>query len=252
MLTLLSISVITQNSPAAKYLPEAEVQKRVQSLDARRALLRSNPSLYVSKTRLSVRRLPLFVSERTLRKLAFHAVKTFDAEAKAGSRDGLHPDELVVDEDDVEGQKAMKPRWSKGGKKIGGGPIKQAKIVRQQDRNDALTGNPRSKGYGFIEMRTHADALRVLRWANNNPAAIEHVQTLWKVELEELVKTTKDDDDEGKARKKRATEALEALEVGKGKKKDGTMIVEFSIENVQVIQRRSAREHDSREKARFN
>ena len=32
--------------------------------------------------------------------------------------------------------------------------VRQAKIVRQADRVDTLTGKGRSKGYGFLELRT--------------------------------------------------------------------------------------------------
>jgi len=46
---------------------------------------------------------------------------------------------------------------------------RQAKIVRQMERVDPMTGKGRSKTYGFLEMNTHADVLRVLRWTNNHP-----------------------------------------------------------------------------------
>lgn len=220
----------------------------MQSFDARRALLKSNPSLYVSKTRLSIRRLPLFVSEKAMRKLATHAMRTFEAEVKTGTRDGLHADELAVDEDaaTVNAEDgADKPRPKKPFKERRGA-IKQAKIVRQMERTDGLTGLARSKGYGFLETRTHADALRVLRWANNNPAALAFVESAWKEELEELAKTLEmDNREESMSRRKRAKEALDALETAK--KKAGTLIVEFSIENVQVVQRRRAKQGEAKE-----
>lgn len=230
--------MITPNTPAAQHLPETEVQRRVQSFDARRALLRSNPSLYVSKTRLSVRRLPLSASEPALRRLTQRALKAFAAEVAAGTREDLNADELAVDAD-AEAADGAAPK--KGGKhKERRGPVKQAKIVRATERTDALTGRARSKGYGFVELRTHADALRVLRWANNSPAAVDELHALWTAELGALAK-----DGEDEARKKRAQEALEDLE---DRKKTGTLVVEFSIENVQVVQRRATREGEAREK----
>jgi nucleolar protein 4 len=229
--------VITPNAPAAQHLPEAEVQKRVQSFDARRALLRSNPSLYVSKTRLSVRRLPLFASETALRKLAVQAVRAFEAEVAAGARQGLSADELAVDAD---APPPPVPKLRKGKWRERGGPVQQAKVVRAPERTDALTGRARSKGYGFVEMRSHADALRVLRWANNSPGALDALHALWRAELEEMAAKGADD-----AAKKKAAEALAGADA---RKKDGTLVVEFSIENVQVVQRRKTRETEARDK----
>ena len=77
----------------------------------------------------------------------------------------------------------------------------EAKIVRQQDRVDVLTGKGRSKGYGFVEMEKHADALRVLRWANNNPAVGKLFDEWYKEELKELLEKEK------KAEKKAKYEA---------------------------------------------
>jgi nucleolar protein 4 len=229
--------VITPNAPAAQHLPEAEVQKRVQSFDARRALLRSNPSLYVSKTRLSVRRLPLFASETALRKLAVQAVRAFEAEVAAGTRQALSADELAVDAD---APPPPVPKLRKGKWRERGGPVQQAKVVRAPERTDALTGRARSKGYGFVEMRSHADALRVLRWANNSPGALDALHALWRAELEEMAAKGADD-----AAKKKAAEALAGADA---RKKDGTLVVEFSIENVQVVQRRKTRETEARDK----
>jgi nucleolar protein 4 len=86
-------------------------------------------------------------------------------------------------------------------------------------------------------MHRHADALRVLRWANNNPAVHALFDTWWKEELADLYKqeTAKDSPDDAKL--KRMKDELDSKSVKLGK---GTLIVEFSIENVQVVQRRSA------------
>ena len=88
--------------PAASSINPTELESRTQSFNARRALLRSNPSLYVSRTRLSVRQLPLTVTERMLKRLGIHAVRTFQAEFKAGTREGLTEDELTERVEDGE------------------------------------------------------------------------------------------------------------------------------------------------------
>ncbi|KAG1853295.1 hypothetical protein C8R48DRAFT_723513 [Suillus tomentosus] len=233
-LYLLREGAILPNTPAASTIPPVELEKRTNSFTARRTMLRTNPSLYVSKTRLSVRQIPLFVTERTLKRLALHALRTFQDEVKKGERNGLTPEELeeVTKESDEPGDSSTKP---KAGKRLQGSRVKQAKIVRQHERVDPVTGKGRSKGYGFIEMPRHADALRVLRWANNNPAVAPLLSTWWKEELGDLIKLEKGKKDPDEARLKRIKDELE----GQVKIPKGTLVVEFSIENVQVVQRRA-------------
>ncbi|KAG2346457.1 hypothetical protein BDR05DRAFT_1057578 [Suillus weaverae] len=236
-LYLLREGVILPNTPAASTIPPVELEKRTNSFTARRTMLRTNPSLYVSKTRLSVRQIPLFVTERTLKRLALHALRTFKDEVQKKERDDLTPEELeeVTKESDESGDPSTK---SKAGKRSQGSKfkgVKQAKIVRQHERVDPVTGKGRSKGYGFIEMPRHADALRVLRWANNNPAVAPLLSTWWKEELGDLIKLEKGKGEPDEARLKRIKDELE----GQVKVPKGTLVVEFSIENVQVVQRRA-------------
>ncbi|KAI9465856.1 hypothetical protein BJY52DRAFT_1220576 [Lactarius psammicola] len=224
---LLREGVILPNTPAAEFLSATEVQKRADSHNARRALLASNPSLYVSKTRLSIRQIPTFVTERMLKRLATHAVQAFDDEVAAGSRSGLSEEELARDEPVSVADESRK----KGGSTP---RVRQAKIIRQADRVDPLTGKGRSKGYGFLELREHADALRVLRWTNNNPDIPSLLAEWWPAELE----VEKKGADSSRAKRIAETENHE----GSTKHPRGTLIVEFSIENVQVVQRRTARQ----------
>ncbi|KAF8331829.1 hypothetical protein F5887DRAFT_870979, partial [Amanita rubescens] len=62
--------VILSSSPSAATIPPSDLERRTNSFNARRALLKSNSSLYVSKTRPSIRQIPLFVTERMLKRLA--------------------------------------------------------------------------------------------------------------------------------------------------------------------------------------
>ncbi|KZT18745.1 RNA-binding domain-containing protein [Neolentinus lepideus HHB14362 ss-1] len=248
---LLREGIILPNSPAAENLTTAEVEKRTMSYNARKKLLQSNPSLYISKTRLSIRQVPLFVTERMLRRLATHATRAFNIEFLHGSRPGLTEDELTDpagrepahgdDEgSEIEAQPAPKKRPPRKNSKI-----KQAKIVRQSDRIDPVTGKGRSKGYGFLELDTHANALRVLRWANNNPEVISLFQGWWKAELEEHLKgeKAKSEKEREKGRQEKLEQELEKARSHNIKSR-GTLIIEFSIENVQVVQRRAARQKD--------
>lgn len=239
--------VILPSAPAAQLLTPVEIERRTGSFNARRMLLRSNPSLYISKTRLSIRQIPIFVTERVLKRLAVHAVRAFEAEVKKKLREGLSEDELteIVEEEEKEevpikqeegkGKKSYKPARVTG--------VKQVKIVRQHERVDPVSGKGRSKGYGFVEMLRHADALRVLRWSNNNPDVGPLFDEWWKEELEDLIKKekAKGKEEKDEARLKRMEDELERTGARQVK---GTLIAEFSIENVQVVQRRSALQKD--------
>ncbi|KAF8942426.1 RNA recognition motif-containing protein [Haplosporangium gracile] len=150
-LYLMREGVIFPDSPAAKSILPGELAKRQASFSARRALLARNPSLYISKTRLSIRNLPIKMDEKDLRKLGVQAIQKFKNEVKDGKRGHLLAEEMA------EG-------WDK---RVF---VKQAKVVRSKDRVDGDTKQLRSKGYGFLEYSTHAHALAGLRWLNNNPS----------------------------------------------------------------------------------
>ena len=257
--TLLSIFVvILPNSPSAETLTPAEVEKRTSSFNARRALLKSNPSLYISKTRLSVRQIPTFVTERMLKRLALHSIKAFNAEVKQGKRDPLDADEMddrASSMPHADAENGVGPDHAlRKGKRFKGkeSAIRQSKIVRQAERVDPITGKGKSKGYGFVEMYKHSDALKFLRWANNNPeVAVLCSGQWWKEELESLLKADKVKDEKSRDEKRiqRLREEIEKIDDaddGPKKKIKGTLIVEFSIENVQVVQRRNAKQKDSK------
>lgn len=197
-------------------------------------------------------------------------MRSFQAEVRKGTRTGLTEDEKAdtggkpgdegdkdvkvkdIKEEDGSDEKGGKGKEKKGKKPGRNTGVKQAKIVRQQDRVDAVTGKGRSKGYGFLELHSHADALKVLRWANNNPAVGALFEEWWKAEVEDLLKAHKakksaekeeveeEDEVNTEARIKRLKDELE----GGGRKAKGSLIVEFSIENVQVVHRRSAIQKD--------
>ncbi|ORX36146.1 hypothetical protein BD324DRAFT_630367 [Kockovaella imperatae] len=249
---LMREGVVFPNSPAAATLPEAEVEKRQASFNARRTLLRSNPSLYISKTRLSIRQLPLFATDRTLKRLAIHAVRAFDEEVKAGTRDGLSRAEEL--DSTLSPAIAARKDKSKGkGKQRGEREtaVIQSKVVRQSEKLDPLSGQGRSKGYGFLEMRSHHDALKVLRWANNN-REVGQLFSVWHKEemadwLEkckkglEVARGKKDEQqiEELEGRLKRLDHRLGEKDVKDGGMRGGkTLLIEFSIENVQVVKRR--------------
>ncbi|KIL59316.1 hypothetical protein M378DRAFT_85249 [Amanita muscaria Koide BX008] len=259
---LLREGVILPNNPEASSLSPADLERRTNSYNARRTLLKSNPSLYISKTRLSVRQIPVYVTDLMLKRLSLHAARTFEKEVKQGKRSGLSTAEL----DDLESQKSGANALGKSARRKAKllqklqrkGVVKQAKIVRQADRVDPITGKGKSRGYGFVETYTHADALRVLRWTNNNVDVPDLLRGWWREELERLIKIERDKskkkggkDKEGEDDKEEGEEAKEARlkrmmndlekEKQQGTKNDRrTLIVEFSIENIQVVQRRNA------------
>lgn len=262
---LMREGVIFPNSPAAEGLPESEIEKRQASFNSRKALLRGNPSLYISKTRLSIRQLPLFATDRTLKRLAIHAVKAFDKEVADGEREGLaraeEMDATMSAAIAARGDKSGGKGKGKGGKKERETAVIQSKIVRQTEKLDPVTGQGRSKGYGFLEMRSHKDALKVLRWANNNPEVGPLMWEWWKVELGDMKeraekaltaarKREEEPQKEAAKENKKGLESVEELESrlkkldsrleegdsrsGGGMRGGKTLIIEFSIENVQV------------------
>jgi nucleolar protein 4 len=268
-LIIASFTVIFASSASASSLTKSELERRQASFAARKTLLRSNPSLFISKTRLSVRNLPTWVSERGLKRLAIHAVREFELEVKKGTRAALSLDELETGSPDIIGldgeksagldSKFKNSKAKRGNSKGRATGVKQSKVVRQQDRVDPLTGKGKSKGYGFLELETHADALRVLRWSNNNKGANRLLWGWWEDELAELVKRTKEQVSKGAIGRKEgdkytasSQEDLEArvkkLEIKlkefkdhhqDASVKDGrTLHVEFSIENITVVKRR--------------
>merc|ERR1711939_1120377 len=224
---------ILPESPLASLLTSAEVQARQQSFEARRGLLRTNPALYISRTRLAIRQIPLFVNERMLRRLAGWAIKAFNNDVKQGRRSKLTLEELKEPENAM-GQTAPKKGEEKANAKAAAASaaaaaaeehddddeeeddddapagadktkkkkkaffkqpskVKQAKILRQEDRVDPLTGQKRSKGYGFVELNSHADALRVVRWANANDDVFDLFRTWWIEDLKSQIERLKAD-----------------------------------------------------------
>ncbi|KAJ9095327.1 hypothetical protein QFC21_005693 [Naganishia friedmannii] len=245
---LMREGVIFPNAPAASTLPELEVTKRLESFNTRRKLLESNPSLYISKTRLSIRQIPLYATDRTIKRLGIYAVKEFDAEVAAEKREPLSREELM---DDTQSPVALASSKKNTGRKT---VVMQSKVERQNDRVDGVTGLGRSKGYGFLEMRTHQDALKVLRWANNNPEISALMKEWVATELEELATREKEklvtaraavpkpddlDDQELKYKKLQAKVKDGVAGLTDQMKQGKTLLVEFSVENVQVVKRRS-------------
>jgi len=175
-----------------------------------------------------------------------HAVRAFEDDVKKGTREGLTADELHEDQKenamDVDGENPQKRKKKQGERYTA---VRQAKIVRLQDRVDPITGKGRSKGYGFLEMMTHADALRVLRWANNNPDVEGLMGGWWKEELGDILKKLegeKKKSEEELARMKRVKDRIAELEGEKAKKGGKTLVMEFSIENIQVVRRRDEKQ----------
>ncbi|KAJ3127671.1 RNA recognition motif-containing protein, partial [Irineochytrium annulatum] len=213
---LLPEGLIRPNTPEARALTEPELVRRQKGYQERKRLLGSNPSLYVSRHRLSVRGLNNKVEDAALKRAAVLAVKRFWDEVEAGKRKGL--EEVVVEEELEEGRERPS-----GERRI---KVKQAKIMRDKERIDPTTQKGRSKGFGFVEFDSHADALCCLRWMNASPYAFgADGRALGGEEVKKL----RDGDEQPE----------------KGAKRP---IVEFAIENKVVIRRREAGMQAQREK----
>ena len=219
---------------------------------------------------MAIRQIPLFVTEGMLKRLAGWAIKAFNNEVKAGRRSKLTIDELrePIDalgtapvaaksddkaaEDAEDGAEGEKKKKKKKGKFGPGGSVKQAKILRADDRIDPLTGLKRSKGYGFLEMITHADALRFIRWANANSEVHKLLHRWWIEDLKDKQqKLSASDDKEKEARMKRIQDKVDELEKEDDKsvaRQGKTLMVEFAIENAMTVKRRQEKTDKSLQK----
>ncbi|KAH8697278.1 putative ribosome biogenesis [Talaromyces proteolyticus] len=195
-LYLLNEGTIPSNSAVYKKLAPSEIKMREDSLKQRQNLIKNNPTLHLSLTRLSVRNIPRSVTSKDLKALAREAIVGFAKDAKEGRRQPLSPEEIHRGSEET--KEDDKRRREKGK-----GLVKQTKVVfesRDGGKIEEKTGAGRSRGYGFIEYFNHRHALMGLRWLNG------HVV---------LAKSA-----DGEAEKKKR------------------LIVEFAIENAQVVQRR--------------
>lgn len=205
-LSLLSEGTIPKGSPLYAKLSPTEINIREASLKQRQAIVKNNPSLHLSLTRLSIRNIPRNISSKDLKALARKAVVGFAKDVKSGARQPLSKEELYRSADAM--KEAEKQRKLKGK-----GIVKQAKIViegREGGKVAEKSGGGRSRGYGFIEYVSHRSALMGLRWLNGHAV------------------TAGENAKEGKKR----------------------LIVEFSIENAQVVGRRQDNEAKARNPTR--
>jgi nucleolar protein 4 len=143
---------IRPDSEAAKTLPPAELEKREKAFREKKKKLK-NPNYCVSRTRLSVRNLPLDCDEKVLKRVFLKAARDAIKEQPRDSplRDGT----------------------------IGQPVVRQVKLLRSADRLDAK-GEGRSKRYGFLEFEEHEHSLLALRRLNNNPEAFASMEAVSK------------------------------------------------------------------------
>lgn len=216
-LYLLSEGTIPSNSSLYASLAPSEARLREESAKQRQALIKSNPSLHLSLTRLSVRNVPRNIGSKDLKALAREAVVGFAKDVKEGRRLPLSKEELSRGGEEMkEAEKVRKAR--------GKGIVKQAKVVfegREGSKVSENSGAGKSRGYGFIEYTSHRWALMGLRHLNG------------RVE-----------------RQQRDTRMPENSDKSQIKERSKRLVVEFAIENAQVVARRQEREGRARERSK--
>ena len=216
-LYLLSEGTVPSGSPLYNQLSATEIKMREDSAKQRQSLTRSNPTLHLSLTRLSVRNLPRSVTSKDLKALAREAVVGFARDVKAGTRRQLSKEEMSRGGEEM--REAERLRKAKGK-----GIVKQTKVVfegREGAKVAEDSGAGRSRGYGFIEYSSHRWALMGLRWLNGH-----------------AIGPSKSD----------PTSSAPASAAKERKKR---IIVEFAIENAQVVGRRHEREAKARERSKL-
>lgn len=212
-LYLLAEGTVAPDTPLYSLLSTTEMKVREDVNRQKQSLLRSNPSLHLSLTRLSIRNLPRSINSKDLKALAREAVVNFAKDVKSGARKSLSKEEESRGGEDM--RNAEKARKAKGK-----GIVKQAKVQfegRDGGKAAEKSGAGRSRGYGFIEYSSHRWALMGLRWLNGH-AVGSSGSTAAQTDARE--------------RKKR-------------------LIVEFAIDNAQVVERRREKEAKARERSRF-
>ena len=207
-LYLLNEGRVQEGSKLASLLTPTDMDIREKSYRLRVEQLRTNPALHLSLTRLAIRNLPRAMTDKALKALARKAVVEFAKEVKLGKRHPLTQEEIV--RSTKERYKFMTPeeieREKKKDKKHG--IVKQAKVIMEV--KGSTVG--RSRGYGFVEYKDHKHALMGLRWLNVH--AVTHEELTSGLTPEEL-KTISFDS-----------------------KKSRRLVVEFAIENANVVKRR--------------
>jgi nucleolar protein 4 len=163
-LYLLAEGTIPKGSKLYEKLGPTEINIREASTKQRQKLIKSNPSLHMSLTRLSVRNIPRSITSKDLKALAREAVVGFATDVKNGVRQPLSKEELKRAAESMKEADRLRKQQGKG-------IVKQAKIVfegREGAKVDEKSGAGRSRGYGFVEYVSHRAALMGLRWLNGH------------------------------------------------------------------------------------
>ena len=205
-LFLLSEGTLSTKSPLHSALSQNELKMREDSTKQRQMLIKSNPSLHLSFTRLSIRNIPRHITSKDLKALAREAVVGFATDVKAQRRLALTKEELSRGGEEM--KQAEHDRKVKGK-----GVVKQAKIVFEGQEGSKVSeksGAGKSRGYGFVEYSSHRWALMGLRWLNGH-----------LVKRSIAADEPKSQDAPDRPRR---------------------LIVEFAIENAQVVARRNSRQ----------
>ncbi|KAH6909904.1 hypothetical protein BKA70DRAFT_1275304, partial [Coprinopsis sp. MPI-PUGE-AT-0042] len=210
-----------RNTYLASQLQPSELERRNASYDSRKRLLKANPSLFISRTRLSVRQLPIFATEtHASKRLAIHAVRTFEA------RKGLTEDERAERTEDT-----LQTIIREGGRRAGG--RKSGKGSKEQEgKGGRPTSVKQSKLSGYLRgLRLRRDAYARgctarFTWANNNPGVNALFEEWWKDEVKDILKREKAGERPDEDRIKLLKEELEGKKKKEGR---GRLIVGFRL-----------------------
>lgn len=210
-LFLLNEGRITENSRLAQFITKTDLELREKSYKLRVQQLNKNPTLHLSLTRLAIRNLPRAMNSKALKALGRKAVVQFATEVKEGQRQPLSKEEVsrsIKTKKELQEEIEVKSKNSKHK-----GVVKQAKVIMEV-KGSGEAG--RSRGYGFIEFRDHKAALQGLRWLNAHEVSIDEIT-------------------EGMTDEEKKVAKLDGLNKRR-------LIVEFAVENAQVVKRRREKE----------
>ncbi|EPX72516.1 RNA-binding protein [Schizosaccharomyces octosporus yFS286] len=213
-LFLLNEGRIGPGHPLFDKLSDTDKSLRSMSINQRKKLLETNPTLHLSLNRLSIRNMSRHIDHKMLAFLGRQAIRCFKEDVEKGLRQDLSDEEKSRDK----GQSIQRGK--------NGSVLKQAKVELEK------SGAGRSKGYGFLQFVSHKYALMALRWLNGREVTVrkiiqDEIEWARSHKLPEPEMPTVDFNDRPRR-----------------------LIVEFAIENIKVVKRRQEKEITFREKAK--
>jgi nucleolar protein 4 len=195
-------------------------------IQERKSNLEKNAALYVSRTRVSLRKLPQDMNEKHIRLFALEAARHYVNYVVSKGDDHTFPTSDIAQPSDEIPTKELD--WTSVASSIRILSY-QAKIVRDKDRIGA-DGKPRSKCFGFVEFENHRAAIACVR-------LLTHPKSECTQQFYQNIRDCFKKDNLKSGKNTPTGKELEAISF----QALPEILSEFAIENKQVVSMRSAK-----------